>query len=96
MGMSEKEFGEMGVQTFFLKLFYFKKAKEENLRFIAEIERLQTLQLINIQLKPENRIKNPQELIKYSWEEEKPTGKQDPEQLAKMVAKANKILNGNI
>lgn len=94
MGMSEKEFGEMGVQTFFLKLFYFKKAKEENLRFIAEIERLQTLQLINIQLNPENRIKNPQELIKYSWEEEKSTGKQDPEQLAKLVAKANRILNG--
>lgn len=96
MGMTEKEFGEMGVQTFFLKLFYFNKAKEANQKFIAEVERLQTVQLINIQLDPKNRFKTPQELFKYAWEEEKPVGKQDPEQLAKLVAKANKILNGNI
>lgn len=94
MGISEKEFGEMGIPTFFLKLFYFNKGKEENQRFLADLARLQTMQLINIQLDPKSRFKDPQDIFQYSWEMEKPSGKQDPEQLAKMVAKAKKILNG--
>ena len=98
MGMTEKEFGEMGVQTFFLKLFYFNQKREGEMRFNAEIARLQTFALINIQLSEKHKLKKPQDMFKYTWEEEeeRKTKPQDPQTLAELVAKANKILNGTV
>lgn len=95
--MTEEEFGRMSPPAFFLKLFYFKKQQIERMRFDAEVARLQTFHLINIQLAPKDKFPTPEDMYRYSWEIEKKnsfTAPQDPAQLAKLVEKANAILNG--
>lgn len=95
MGMSEKEFGEMGVQPFFLKLFYFKKQRTEQWQFYAALARLQTYHLINIQLDAKHKLKDPKDLYVYEWEmEPRSTKAQDPQKIAAMVAKAKELMNG--
>lgn len=69
MGMGEDEFGEMHIGTFFLKMHYFFKAIEINRKETAELVRLQTLHLINIQLSPKDRIKDPGALWPLPWDE---------------------------
>lgn len=68
MGMSESEFLEMRIGTFFLKMRYFFKLEDSRIRQIAELFRMQTLYLFNIQLDPANRIKEPRELWPLPWD----------------------------
>lgn len=69
MGMSEREFGEMHLGTFFLKLHYFFKAIEIKRKEAAELIRTQTLYLINIQLTPSDRLKDPRSFWPLPWDE---------------------------
>ena len=93
--MTEEEFGKMGVPAFFLKLFYHRQQTIERMRFDAELARLQIFHLINIQLAPNDKFSTPQDMYRYSWEQnEVATAPQDPAELAKLVEKANAILNG--
>ncbi len=67
--MGEREFLEMRIGTFFLKLhFYLRKRDEEN-RLSAELVRYQTWHLINIQLAQSDKIKQPSDFWKFKWEE---------------------------
>ena len=94
MNMSEKEFGEMELSTFFLKLFYFRKQQEEVMRYQAELSRLQTFHLINIQLSEKNKFAKPQDMYTFEWEEKKvQTNTMTQQELAEEVRKAKKILN---
>lgn len=95
MGMCEKEFGDMDVPTFFLKLFYFNKFQEEKVRIIAELVRAQTFHLINIQLDKLHKFKSPAEMWAMEWDkEEKKRIEYTPEQFQEILNKANNILSG--
>lgn len=95
MGMTEKEFGEMGITTFFLKLFYFNKRKDADSRLMADLIRSQTYFLVNLQLSEQNKFKNPQQMWRFPWEEDENRPKpMTKEQLSELVLKANKIFSG--
>lgn len=98
MGMSEKEFGEMGPPAFFLKLLYFNKSKLQRQQFIAEVIREHAFQLINIQLDAKHKLKSSDKLWRYQWDKAEEGAKtrleQTPEELKEMVRKANKIFSG--
>lgn len=68
MNMQEAEFGEMRIGSFFLKLRFFSKQKEEELRERVEITRLQTFHLVNIQLSVNDRLKHPSEFWPLPWD----------------------------
>lgn len=60
----------MEMSTYFLKLFYHNKEKEQERRFYGELIRLQTLQLLNIQIDRAHKIKKAEDLWRFPWEEE--------------------------
>lgn len=60
----------MRLGTFFLKVHYFFEKRKEDRKFYAEIFRTCTMHFINTQLAKADRIKDPKNLIKFSWEEE--------------------------
>lgn len=68
MNMHEAEFGEMRIGTFFLKLRFFSKQREEELRERVEIARLQTFHLVNIQLQEKDRLKHPGDFWPLPWD----------------------------
>ena len=61
MGMTVAEFEEMRVGDFFLKLRYFMAAKEEKIILDSNLIRLQTVELLNIQVDSRSRIKDPRD-----------------------------------
>lgn len=60
----------MRLGTFFLKLEYYYKARLEERKLTAELIRLQTFHLVNIQLAREHKMKDVKELWSYDWEKE--------------------------
>ena len=68
--MSSLEFWEMTLKEFFLKLHYFNKMKEQEYQANAELIRLRTLTLVNIQLASKDKIKDPKKLWQFPWDVE--------------------------
>lgn len=64
MGMSEDEFLFMTPRAFHNKLRGFNHLRQAN----YEIVRLQTVELLNIQMERKHRIKDPKKLWKFPWE----------------------------
>jgi hypothetical protein len=71
MGMTVMEFEEMLLHDFFLKLHYYHLKEEQAYRAKAELVRLQTLTLVNIQLLKKDKIKDPRQLWVFPWERDK-------------------------
>lgn len=74
MEMNETEFGEMHIGTFFLKLRFFNKKIDEGIKERAELVRLQTLHLLNIQIEPSKRITKLTDFWSFPWDEKEDTG----------------------
>ena len=70
MNMKVVEFEEMRLGDFFLKLHYFTKQREDEIFFTSNLVRMQTIELLNIQIDPKHRIKDVQELWRFPWERE--------------------------
>ena len=99
--MSVEEFERMEVGAFLLKLFYFKQQQKEERKFYADLVRLQTFKLVNIQLTEKSQLKEPEQLWSFEWdkkEAEEPVRKlseeEQQERLQELREIANKVLNG--
>ncbi|MBR5183028.1 MAG: hypothetical protein IKW15_00975 [Bacteroidales bacterium] len=99
--MKEEEFGRMEVGTFLLKLFFFKQAQKEERKFYADLIRLQTFKLINIQLTEKSQLKKPEQLWSFEWDNEqqqepvrKLSEEQQQERLQELREIAKKVFNG--
>lgn len=68
--MKVVEFEEMRLGDFFLKLRYFLKKREDEMLFIANLIRMQTLELLNVQIEPKHRIQSVRDLWCFPWENE--------------------------
>lgn len=69
MGLHPADFLLMRPADFWLKLQGYMKEREEDFKADAELTRMQTTELINIQLEPVKRIK-PTQLWKFPWDKE--------------------------
>ena len=69
--MAVIEFEEMLLHDFFLKLHYHHLKEEQAYRAKAELVRLQTLTLVNIQLLKKDKIKDPRRLWVFPWERDR-------------------------
>lgn len=58
----------MRLADFFLKLVGYRQEKEMEQRQLAELIRLQTVEILNIQIKKSDRIKKPSDLWQFPWE----------------------------
>jgi len=98
MNLSPDEFGETRIGDFWDKLQGWGREKEEKFRLQAELTRLQTADLVNVQLKAEDRIA-PRDLWKFPWEEEEDEEEQDPakviEQNKRLIEALNKAQQEN-
>lgn len=70
MNMTVAEFEETRLGDFFLKLRYFMQAKEETIILTSNLVRMQTIELLNVQVESKYRIKDPLDLWRFPWEEE--------------------------
>ena len=64
MGMSERDFELTTPRAFFNKMKGFNQLKQVE----YEIVRLQTVELLNIQLERKHKIKDPKKLWRFPWE----------------------------
>lgn len=89
--LREQDFMEMRIGTYFTVQNYHSKHEEDQMRERAELVRMQTMMLLNIQLGPLYQIKTPNEFWPLPWEaiEIKPelTPEQEKEQIDKLVNK---------
>ena len=69
LGMTPEEFFICRIGHFFSALAYYSEKKKREVRLISELMRLQTTDLLNIQIKKSERIK-PGQLWKFPWDEE--------------------------
>lgn len=95
MGMSSEEFWQMRLKEFFLKLRAFFKSKESDQKLHANLVRMQTVELMNIQLSEEDKIRSPQDLWKFPWEEgeeEEEEEELDEEKAMQNLKKLSKLL----
>ncbi|OKZ44279.1 MAG: hypothetical protein BHV68_02570 [Bacteroidales bacterium 43_8] len=76
LNMKSVEFWEMTLRDFFLKLHYFNSRKQQKYQATAELIRLQTLTLVNIQLAGKDKIKSPENLWRFPWEREEQVRKE--------------------
>ena len=99
MGLTPHEFQTTQLRTFLLKLRGMNMREEQRFRSQAELVRLQTYTLINIQLGRKDRLSNPRQLWQFTWEsDEAPetpslTPEQQKERFAKMINVLNKSNN---
>lgn len=70
MGMEVDEFYKMRLSHFFVKLHGWSNNQQRIFRERAELVRLQTVELINIQLKSANKLKSPDKLWQFPWDTE--------------------------
>jgi hypothetical protein len=102
LSMSIEELEMMEIGALFLKLFYHNQKEREDRQFYGNIMRLQTMLLMNMQLESKSRIKHPEQLWKFDWDEESmgeveeltDQEKQERFELLREVAK--KHLNGKL
>ena len=59
----------MEMSVYFLKLFYHNQQEENRRKFYGELMRMQTMQLLNIQMDSVHKIKRAEDLWKFPWEE---------------------------
>ena len=69
LGLTPEQFWTMRLKYFFLMLKQKNETEENMHRFKCELVRRQTAELINIQLKREDRI-SPKQLWKFPWDSE--------------------------
>jgi hypothetical protein len=67
--MSVDEFFEMRLNHFFMKVQEHDRVNEEKTKLDCELIRMQTVELININLKPSDKIK-ARSLWRFPWDEE--------------------------
>jgi len=79
MGLSPEDFGQMRLSHFFVKLIGHVKYKEEKYKEQAELVRLQTVSLINVNLARKDQIQNPTEFWKFPWDGESTEAREKPE-----------------
>lgn len=92
MGLLPKDFYEMRLRDFFLKMHGFRLEQEARSRESADLVRLQTMELININLKKEDKIKDPVKFWRFSWEEEPEKASTNEQQAADRLQKLLKSL----
>ena len=97
--MSENELEEMEMSTFFLKLFYKNQGDEADRRYYGELLRLQTLQLLNIQLDRSHKIHRVEDVWSLPWDNESNsavelTEEQRRERVKYLCELARRELNG--
>ena len=92
LGMGVMEFGEMLLHDFFLKLHYYNTREEQIYRANAELVRLQTLTLVNIQLQKKDKIKDPKQLWVFPWEREESVEVSRKEDNVESVIRMSKLL----
>lgn len=68
--MQVKEFWEMRLKDFFLKLHYYTNERQQKIEMYSNLVRLQTLTLVNLQLDTKHRISDPRKLWLFPWEVE--------------------------
>ncbi len=93
MGMTVMEFEEMLLHDFFLKLHYHNLKEEHSYRATAELVRLQTLTLVNIQLLKNDKIKDPRLLWVFPWERDRLEDSQERKEMnIDSIMKMSKLL----
>ena len=65
MGMSEREFWYISPRAFYNKVRGFNQLRQAE----YEIIRLQTVELLNIQIEKKHRIKSPDKLWQFPWDQ---------------------------
>jgi len=76
MGMTKNEFGFISPRAFYNKLKGFNQVRQSEF----ELVRLQTVELLNIQIEKKKQIKQPQRLWRFPWEKKaKPSQKEAKE-----------------
>ena len=68
LDMQVMEFWEMRLKDFFLKLHYYNEKKQRELEVYANLLRMQTVSLINVQLDKKSRITDPKKFWLFPWE----------------------------
>lgn len=86
MDMTVMEFWEMRLKYFFLKLHYHDRRKREDMIATANLVRMQTMSLVNIQLAVKDRFREPKKFWLFPWEE----GEEKPEE-TKNINNARKL-----
>ena len=66
--MQVMEFWEMRLKDFFLKLHYYNEKKQRELEVYANLLRMQTVSLINVQLDKKSRITDPKKFWLFPCE----------------------------
>ena len=90
--MTVAEWEAMNLGNLCLKLRYYNIQKENRVRLISELVRLQTLELININLAKNQKIKKVQDLWQFAWDDEaKKIEKIDEEELKERIRAINNI-----
>jgi len=69
LGLTPEQFYEMRLKHFFLMVMEYTAAREEKNKLICELFRMQTTDLLNINLKEHQRIK-PGKLWRFPWDED--------------------------
>lgn len=97
--LSDEQWGEMRLGTFFLKLDYYFREKQEQYKFFGNIIRLQTQLLLNIQLDSKSKIRNPEELWRFNWDVDKKSIQDSSktavkEKVNSLLDTLNKVING--
>lgn len=90
--MTMAEWEVMNLGNLCLKLRYYNMREENRLRAISELVRLQTLELININLAKNQKIKKASDLWQFAWDNEEQKGKEiGEEELKERIKKINTI-----
>lgn len=100
--MSIEELEMMEIGALFLKLFYHNQKEREDRQFYGNIMRLQTMLLMNMQIESKSRIKHPEQLWTFEWDEESMgeieelTDQEKKERFELLREVAKKHLNGKL
>lgn len=90
--MTIAEWEAMNLGNLCLKLRYYSIREENRAKIISELVRLQTLELININLAKNQKIKSPRDLWQFAWDNEEQKGKEIGEkEFKERIKKINTI-----
>ena len=88
MGMSETEFEFISPRAFYNKVHGYNYARQSE----YELVRLQTVELLNIQIDKKGKIKRPESLWKFPWDTKEKASQEDGKKFAEKV---NKLIDGD-
>lgn len=69
LNLTDEEFGVMRLGTYSLQLLFWLRAREEQFKLTANLVRMQTTILFNVQVQQGDRINDPVRLWSFPWEE---------------------------